>query len=107
MSLDPLSGEGTAHSIREAILAAAVIRAIDNGGNAPDLLSHYETRMIAAFRRHLEVCLEFYRTGYGGDWWTSECRAVEKGIAWCRCQIRDRIPFHYRLNGFELEPLHP
>jgi hypothetical protein len=106
MALDPLCGDGVAHSIREAILAAAVIRAIGNGGNAADLFSHYEARMIAAFERHLSLCLEFYRTGHGGEWWDSECRALEQGRDWCRREIGDRRRFQYRLKGFELEPVH-
>jgi hypothetical protein len=38
MAFDPICGDGTAHAIREAILASAVIRALANGGSAGDLL---------------------------------------------------------------------
>jgi hypothetical protein len=105
MALDPLCGDGVAHSIREAILAAAVIRAIGSGGNAAELLSHYEARMIAAFEKHLSLCLEFYRAGHGGEWWDSECRALEQGLEWCRREIGDRTRFQYRLKGFDLVPV--
>jgi hypothetical protein len=36
MAFDPICGDGTAHAMREAILAAAVIRALENRGSAED-----------------------------------------------------------------------
>lgn len=103
MAFDPLCGDGAAHAIREAVLAAAVIRAIAKGGPIEDLLLHYETRLIAAFGRHLRLCLEFYRTGHEGEWWDSQCDALEQGLDWCRRKTCDRTQFRYRLSGFELE----
>ena len=60
MAFDPICGDGTAHAIREAILAAAVIRALANGGPADELLAHYEARLTAGFHRHLTLCRQFY-----------------------------------------------
>ena len=37
MAFDPICGDGTAHAIREAILASAVIRALANGGSTERL----------------------------------------------------------------------
>ena len=48
MTFDPICGDGTAHAIREGILASAVIRAAGNGARIDDLLAHYEARLTAA-----------------------------------------------------------
>jgi flavin-dependent dehydrogenase len=43
MGFDPICGDGTAHAVREAILALAVIRGGDHG-----MPAHYEARLTAA-----------------------------------------------------------
>jgi hypothetical protein len=97
VGFDPICGDGTGTAVREGILAAAVIRA---AGNPADLCAHYTARVVAGFRRHLELCREYYRTGGDGAWWRQELEALDRGIAWCGVDPE----FHYRLNGFELEP---
>ena len=77
-----------------------MIRAAANGGNIADLLAHYRARIVAAFRRHLLVCREFYSTGGEGDWWRTELEQIDQGIAWCGAEPR----FRFRLDGFELRP---
>jgi hypothetical protein len=99
---DPICGDGTGYAIREGILAAAVLRAAARGEDAGGLRSHYANRVTAGFRRHLELCREFYRTGGGGTWWRAELAALEDGVEWCRAQPGAES-FGYRLNGFELE----
>jgi len=103
MTFDPICGDGTAHAVREAILAAAVIRAIEDGGDAPSLLAHYEARLTAGFRKHLELCLGFYRTGGSGEWWRNEALALSDGTAWCAQKLGAAPAFDYRLRGFELQ----
>ena len=103
MTFDPICGDGTAHAVREAILAAAVIRAIEDGGNAASLLAHYEARLMAGFRKHLELCLSFYRSGGSGEWWQGEVLALRSGIGWCERKLGSAPGFDYRLNGFELQ----
>jgi hypothetical protein len=103
MAFDPICGDGTAHAIREAILAAAIIRAMANGGGAGDLLSHYEARLTGAFRRHLMLCRSFYESGGATPLWRSEVAAIERGIRWCDTKLAGSSDFHYRLRGFELE----
>ena len=98
LAFDPLCGDGTGHAIREAILASAVIRAAARGVNREELLAHYRARLVAGFRRHLEVCRQFYSTGGEGDWWRSELELIEQGIAWCGADPR----FRFQLDGFEL-----
>lgn len=103
MAFDPICGDGTAQAIREAILAAAVVRAIANGGNTPDLLAHYQARLTAGFQRHLLLCREFYRTGGDGQLWHSELEAIDRGIEWSNAALSKHAAFRYQLRGFELE----
>jgi hypothetical protein len=103
MAFDPICGDGTAHAIREAILASAVIRALANGGDGDNLLLHYETRLTAGFRRHLGLCRDFYQSGGTAPLWRSELDAIDRGIRWCDGQFSAGAGFRYRLRGFELE----
>jgi hypothetical protein len=102
MAFDPLCGDGTAHAIREAILAAAVIRA---AAKQPDVRAHYGARLTAGFRRHLTLCAEYYRTGGAGKWWQAELQSIEHGLAWCDRELADHGEFRYRLADFELQTL--
>jgi hypothetical protein len=103
MAFDPICGDGTAHAVREAILASAVIRAVERGGIVGDLVAHYETRLTAGFGRHLELCRQFYHSGGTGSFWQSEREAAERGIDWCRTALARRGAFRYQLRGLELE----
>jgi len=103
MAFDPICGDGTAHAIREAILASAVIRAIADGGSTHDLLSHYQARLTAGFERHLTLCRAFYRSGGKGPLWQTELAAIDRGIEWCRAALASHTAFRYQLRGFELE----
>jgi flavin-dependent dehydrogenase len=99
MSFDPLCGDGTAHAVREAILASAVIRAADLGESVVELMSHYESRLTAGFQRHLTECYKFYSSGRRGEWWRTEAEACVEGMGWCGRRTRE---FRYRLEGLEL-----
>ncbi len=103
IGFDPICGDGSAHAIREAILAAAVIRAIENGGSEDDLLSHYQTRLTAGFQRHLMLCRQFYSTGGTSPLWRRELAAIDRGIQWCDAKLANHPSFRYQLRGFELE----
>jgi hypothetical protein len=103
MAFDPICGDGTGNTMREAILASAVVRAAGRGEPVEALLAHYRARLIAGFRRHLAMALDFYRAGNSGPWWEEEIRATELGIAWCSAALAGEMGFRYRLNGFELE----
>ena len=98
MAFDPICGDGTAHAIREAILASAVIRAVVNGGAPEELLAHYTARLTAGFQRHLRLCRQFY-----GPLWSSELEAIDRGIQWCSGALANHTAFRYQLRGFELE----
>ena len=103
MAFDPICGDGTAHAIREAILASAVIRALANGESTEHLLAHYEARLTVGFRRHLTECRQFYLSGGTGPLWISELEAIDRGIQWCGAALADHVSFRYRLRGLELE----
>ena len=103
MAFDPICGDGTAYAVREGILASAVVAALSQGGDAEALIRHYQARSIAGFRRHLELCRDFYRSGYGGAWWEQELASLEQGITWCMVEQRGFGPFRFRLNGLALE----
>jgi hypothetical protein len=105
MTFDPLCGDGTAHAVREAILASAVIRAIGRGAEPGPLLAHYEARLTAGFERHLAHCLQFYSSGGTGPWWQAQAESAEQGLKWCRTRLHDHGRFRYRLSGLELEPI--
>jgi hypothetical protein len=105
MGFDPLCGEGVANAVREAILASAVVRAALQGGDVDSLLTHYNSRLIKGFLRHLQICEHFYSTGGAGQFWSSEVQCLQDGIAWLRQRLNTQASPQYRLAGFELQPI--
>ena len=105
MAFDPICGDGTAHAVREAILASAVIRALAKGGHQPSLFSHYEGRLTAGFKRHLLLCRDFYQVGGDSPWWKAELEEILHGIAWCDRALGAKLEFRYQLKGFELQAI--
>jgi hypothetical protein len=105
MAFDPICGDGTAHAIREAILAAAVVRGISTGGNAEELLGHYQARLTVGFQRHLAASLDFYRSGNSGLWWEKELELLQQGLKWCAARLNTYGRFRYQLSGFELRSI--
>ena len=102
ISFDPLCGDGAGNAAREAILASAVIRAA-RSREAEPLLAHYGMRLVAAFKRHLEICHDFYRQGSCGPWWDEEVESLRRGLKWCSDQLDGAPAFRYRLDGSVLE----
>jgi flavin-dependent dehydrogenase len=105
LAFDPLCGDGTGHAIREGILAAAVVQVADGGADLVGVLEHYSARLLAGFRRHLDVCQSFYMSGGDGPWWQAELASIRRGIAWCDSTRAPGTGFRYRLDGFELRPI--
>jgi hypothetical protein len=99
---DPICGDGTAQAVREAILAAAVLTAIAEGGHRDELLLHYESLLLAAMRRHLRLCAQFYSTGGRGSWWREQQAALAAGFDWCTGRLSSMPEPRYRLEGFRL-----
>ena len=91
--------------MREAILASATVRAINEGGDCQSLIAHYQARLLAGFQRHLAHCFDFYKSGFTNPWWGRQLDDLESGLAWCSKQIVGMNASRYRLNGFTLEPV--
>jgi hypothetical protein len=100
MSFDPICGEGTGHSIREAILASAVLKAHADGEDWGELTKLYEQRLRGGFRRHLEQCRKLYASGGDSAWWRAQQDSVEAGI---KSGIGSSVDSsRYRLDGYDL-----
>lgn len=104
IGFDPICGDGAAQSIREAILAAAVATAIAEGGDGAALMLHYRSMLIAAMRRHLMLCMQFYRSGGSGPWWRAQLADLAEGHAWCTRQLASMPEPCFELHGLSLVP---
>src|SRR5581483_3272733 len=102
MAFDPICGDGTSHAVREAILAAAVVRAALRGDDPAPLLAHYQARLTAGLQRHLAECLRYYTTGGEGVWWAAEAESAKEGLQWCTERLVSHGAFRYRLDAFDL-----
>ncbi len=105
MGFDPLCGEGAGNAAREAILAVAIIRAARENGGSAGMISHYSSRLLAGFLRHLQTCRQFYASAMTGDWWREELKLLDEGIRWIQERLSRLPPPAYRLVGFDLEPV--
>ena len=103
LGFDPICGDGVGHATREAILGSAVVRAAAEGADVDAVIAHYQTRLLAGFRKHLEVCHDLYQAGGSGLWWDQQIEEIRRGLEWSTHQLQESRPFRYRLNGFALE----
>lgn len=103
LAFDPICGDGSAQSLRSAILASAVIGAALNGlADEPSLLAHYQAMLIAAMRRHLQISANFYASGGNGPWWREQLAATARGYDWCTSQLALCPQPRFTLRGFAL-----
>ena len=100
-TVDPLRGDGVGYALRGALLAQAVIAAIENGLDRRRCLVHYEKRIHDAFAGHLRGCCIHYRAARSPLIWAREITAMEELAA--RLD-RHTEPFEFRLNGIDLVP---
>jgi hypothetical protein len=105
MSFDPLCGEGTGNAVREAFLAAAVVRAALSGGDAEALAAHYTSRLQLGFLRHLQICQQFYNSGGHGEFWSAESDALRRGIGTLEAELQNQPAPRYRLKDRTLLPI--
>lgn len=87
IAFDPICGDGTAQAIREAVLAAAVARALADGEDPQALATHYQSMLLAAMRRHLRLCAQFYSDGGSAPWWQDQLASLAEGFDWCTAQL--------------------
>lgn len=104
LAFDPICGDGAAQAVRGAVLAVAVIGAIREGGDAAELLRHYDLMMIAAMRRHLKLCADYYEAMGPRPWWQDELSALAEGHRWCTAQLAGAPEPRFVLRDFRLEP---
>jgi hypothetical protein len=104
LAFDPLCGDGTSQAAREAILASAVVVGISEGGDAEALQAHYEAMVTAAMRRHLLMCMDFYRSGGDGPWWQEQLASLTEGHAWCTERLGRMPEPRFLLNNDRLVP---
>lgn len=103
---DPLCGDGVGNALREAILAAAVIRtALNDSALAGPAVAHYERQLRAAMHRHLRNCAAFYVSGGNGPWWRAQRGACEAGVVCLQSHLNAGGPPRFRLVDFSLELL--
>lgn len=104
IAFDPICGDGTAQAAREAILGAAVLSALRDGGDADALRTHYESMMLASMRRHLLHSARFYQSGGTGPWWIRQVTDLVEGHAWCTERLARMPEPRFLLRGFHLVP---
>lgn len=103
MSFDPICGEGAGNAVREAILAAAVVKRWFEGiQDAPALTAHFEARLLAGFGRHLQACCAFYSSGGHSPWWQEQVVEMQRGISWVKEKLAHAAAPQFRLEGFDL-----
>ncbi|WP_296594854.1 hypothetical protein [Phenylobacterium sp.] len=102
IAFDPICGDGTAQAVREAILACAVIGAMREGGDPEALRLHFESMLIAAMRRHLRLCAQFYASGGQGEWWRAQLAGLAEGFDWCTARLARMPEPRYELHDFRL-----
>lgn len=102
MAFDPICGDGTALAVRQALLVSAVVRAAQEGEDTDALFGHYRAMMIAAMRRHLRLCAQFYASGGEGAWWQAQRAAIAEGFAACTALLEREPEPRFVLDGTRL-----
>lgn len=102
IAFDPICGDGTAQAAREAVLAAAVVTGLIEGGDHAALLGHYHAMLLAAMRRHLQIAVGFYSNGGTSPWWQEQAAATRAGYDWCTARLGLLPEPHFVLHGTRL-----
>lgn len=104
IAFDPICGDGTAQAAREAVLAAAVVTGLLEGGDPAALLGHYHAMLLAAMRRHLQIAIGFYSEGGSSPWWQDQAAATRAGYDWCTARLALLPEPRFNLHGARLLP---
>jgi hypothetical protein len=102
IAFDPICGDGTAQAVREAVLAAALAHALAQGEDPEALATHYHSILLAAMRRHLRLCAQFYASGGSGPWWRAQQAALADGFEWCTARLAQQPEPRFELRGMAL-----
>jgi flavin-dependent dehydrogenase len=99
MALDPLRGDGVGFALRGALLAQAVIAAVEAGGDRTQLFNHYNHRLREVFVSHLRGCSSHYRAARYAEIWRTDIVAMD-----CLSELIEPAPggYEFRLNERDL-----
>jgi hypothetical protein len=100
---DPVSGDGTGASLRAAILACAVLRAVTEDTDHAPYLEHYHRRLALALGQHLRVCESLYRGAGFCSGWDEEIRTIRRLSGW-NDSVSEVHPLGMRLSNYKLIP---
>jgi len=100
-ALDPLRGDGIGFALRGALLAQAVVAAIENGQDRSRCMAHYEERIYGAFAGHLRGCCAHYRAARSPLIWSRDVTAMEE---LAKRLDRGAGTLAFRLAGVDLVP---
>jgi hypothetical protein len=100
VALDPLRGDGTGFAVRGALLAQAVVAAVEKHQER-GCIAHYEKRLRGAFLGHLRGCGDHYRAARHPRIWEREIAAMEELAA--RLD-HGAETFDFHLAGVDLVP---
>jgi hypothetical protein len=103
IGFDPVCGEGVGNAVREAILVAAVLRALFRGSDPYSVLMHYSARLLTGFHRHLKMCVEYYTSARCSSWWDGQIELLHAGIVWTEKELKKCAAPRYRLVDFDLQ----
>jgi 2-polyprenyl-6-methoxyphenol hydroxylase-like FAD-dependent oxidoreductase len=104
LSFDPLSGSGTGHALRGAILASAVVHGTASGLPLDRCLAHYTWRLRRAAVDHLTHCARFYAAAFFSPEWKTEIELMERAAAELQASRATHAGAGYLLRGLVLEP---
>jgi flavin-dependent dehydrogenase len=99
LALDPLRGDGAGFALRGALLAQAVLAAVDGGRERTQCFGHYEQRLRVVFLSHLKGCSAHYRAARHAAIWKRDVAAMDRLAA--QLDLGEKVP-NFRLEGLHL-----
>src|SRR6267154_1520758 len=99
LALDPLRGDGAGFALRGALLAQAVLAAVERGEDRERCLGHYAGRLRTVFASHLHGCVAHYGAARHAAIWRHEVAAM---AALARRLAADPAPVGFRMQGHDL-----
>jgi len=105
IALDPVSGDGTGHGLRGAVLAASTLDAVASGRLDRSCLGHYHARLVEALRVHLQRCLAYYSAASFSPTWQGERAAIAQALQAMAGSPGAPVQLRYALRGSQLVPL--
>jgi hypothetical protein len=102
LALDPLGGDGLGFALRGALLAQAVLAAIETGSDRARCLAHYSDRLRRAFLSHIRACRTHYQAARHAGLWKRDVAAMDDVAV--RLEAQPGAP-EFRIEGRDLVPV--